>query len=660
MVTQNPNSALKIRNSRYILILVLILILVPFDAYTQCGYPKYPDNCNPSIISKATNTWYFGRGAGLDFNASPPAVLSLPQINVLEGGATLSDTAGQLLFSVNFPLVGSVVAMDLVDAFGEEIPGSNDLAGHYSAAQNAVIVPSPANENAYYVFTLGVPLPAPYGKGLQYSIVKTGPVDTIISKNNNILFPLAEKITATKHQNNKDYWIMVHEWNSNRFLAYLLNSGGLQEAVVSEVGAVHVQDNFNNNAIGSMKFSPDGCKLALAIYGLNKIELFDFDKSTGEVYNPISSDPQFEGVYGIEFSNDSKILYASTNDYSYGFGFDSKLYQFDTEDGVDMFASPVTIASHSEIDYLGLQLASDGKIYVAMCKRSLLPTDGYNYIGIIHNPTRKVDCNFNRLNNQVNGGLNLNGGKSRIGLPNFVQSYLDNPKFSYRYNCLRDLTQFQLLNASNVDSVRWDFGDGHFATGFEPEHTFSMSGSYYVKATDYFNAKAYTDSVRVDIYPYPVFEINAGLDTMILLPESFVELDARPGYQQYEWNTGESSRKVLAYSEGIYSVEVTNEHCCQNMDSIYVKLVRIVIPNAFLPASTGADRYFRIIYQDNVIVDFDIIIYNRFGQAVFESDSKFFEWDGGDYGMDVFYYTLKAELIDGYQFLRNGNLTLIR
>jgi hypothetical protein len=59
------------------------------------------------------------------------------------------------------------------------------------------------------------------------------------------------------------------------------------------------------NTIGYLKFSPDGTKLAQAVYGNNYFELFDFDKSTGEVSNPLlltSYNLATYGAYGVEFS----------------------------------------------------------------------------------------------------------------------------------------------------------------------------------------------------------------------------------------------------------------------------------------------------------------------------------------------------------------------
>ena len=45
-----------------------------------------------------TNIWYFGNKAGLDFNSGSPVALLDSQMNTREGCATISNSAGQLLF----------------------------------------------------------------------------------------------------------------------------------------------------------------------------------------------------------------------------------------------------------------------------------------------------------------------------------------------------------------------------------------------------------------------------------------------------------------------------------------------------------------------------------------------------------------------------------
>src|SRR5204862_3473421 len=91
-----------------------------------------------------------------------------------------------------------------------------------------------------------------------------------------------------RHCNNLDVWVLSHEYDSNGFRAYLITAEGINLVpVISNAGTVEL--GATANAIGYMKISPDGNKLALAVRqiffsgGPGYIELFDFNNNTGVV-----------------------------------------------------------------------------------------------------------------------------------------------------------------------------------------------------------------------------------------------------------------------------------------------------------------------------------------------------------------------------------------
>jgi len=51
-----------------------------------------------SFAQGEANVWYFGENAGIDFNSGVPVALTDGQLDTLEGCATISNGAGQLLF----------------------------------------------------------------------------------------------------------------------------------------------------------------------------------------------------------------------------------------------------------------------------------------------------------------------------------------------------------------------------------------------------------------------------------------------------------------------------------------------------------------------------------------------------------------------------------
>lgn len=616
----------------------------------------YPNNC-PKDQNHA-NRWYFGQYAGLDFNSQPVEVLTdNTVVQQLEGNACISDSVGNFVLAT-----GGTSNLTIWNGLFDKVSNEFNLLGNISATQSSIIIPRPNAENQYYIFALNVPADHPaYENGFSYSHIEISQPDFTanILVENKILVPrISEKISAVKHSNGKDVWVVVHEWDSRAFLAYLVTRNGLiEQPVVSDAGSFHSPDGNNiNQAIGQMKFSPDGTRLALAIYGKDMFEIFKFNNSNGIVEDAVASQPEFPGAYGLEFSEDGNFLYGSTINVDGSATFESKIIQFNVKAGEDIFETGIDIVSNSNGSYFcGMQLATDGKIYVARSPQ------GEDNLGVIHNPGRPgLACNFNSVNNTPNIGLSLEGNESRFGLPTFNQSYFCLPKFIYENNCFGDITTFSIVNTTNVDSVRWYCPYQINSREMELVHLFPAPGIYNLRLTEYFNGTGYTDSLNVVINPLPVVNINGGLDTMILLPEASVSLDAGGGFASHLWNNNRTERVINVSEEGWYWVDVSNKSCCFKRDSIYVELVNIVVPNAFIPSGSGPDKYFRIIDQENVIVEFSIIIYNRWGQQVFESDDKFFQWDGEDYGTDVFYYTFNAILTNGYAYKKNGNITLIR
>ena len=64
------------------------------------------------------------------------------------------------------------------------------------------------------------------------------------------------------------------------------------------------------------------------------------------------------------------------------------------------------------------------------------------------------------------------------------------------------------------------------------------------------------------------------------------------------------------------------------------------------------------------ITKMTFIIWNRWGQKVFETNDKNIGWDGKFNGavqpMDVYAYTLDVEFFDGKKTTKKGDITLIR
>jgi len=375
--------------------------------------------------------------------------------------------------------------------------------------------------------------------------------------------------------------------------------------------------------LGYMKFSPDGKQVAEAISGLNKVETFNFNSSTGELSNPQSYTFSKPGVspYGVEFSPDNKKLYISLLQLT-GNGpptSPSFICQFNLQAGL---TNPVYIDSMAVIRTGALQLATDGRIYASRTVNLINKKDS---IDVIYNPTRPgTECNLDLLNHVPQSRFSLAGRTSLYSLPNFIQSYFNIPVFTYDSNCLGDVTRFHITNKANIDNVFWNFGDGATSVMTDPVHQYSQPGTYLVKLTENFNGENFTDSLTVTVHPLP--HIGLG-DTILLYSGSAIKLHAGGGNMEYTWSTGSTDSIIPVDKQGEYWVRVMDHNCCRNSDSVYVKVFQYFVPNAFTPNGDGKNDVFRIVglYRN---IRFNMYIYNRWGQLLFHSENIDNGWDG--------------------------------
>lgn len=510
------------------------------------------------------NIWYFGDHAGLDFNSGYPVPLTNSAMWQAEGVASISDSQGNLLFYTD--------GITIWNKEHEIMDNGTGLMGGISSTQSGIIVPQPGNSVIYYVFTV----PQEIGtNGLRYTIVDlsmNGGLGTVTSKNNFLVQPTEEKVTAVRHDNNMDVWVITHTWNSDAFYCYLVTSAGVSTSpVITNIGSYH--SGIQGNTHGYLRASPCGDKIAIIVRPIDSFEIFDFDNSTGIISNPLTFPSELNTPYGIEFSPDESRIYIS----DYGAG--SKIYQYDLEAGLpeDIFNSKTVIGTVSTQHNGALQLGPDQKIYSSYNTY----TNGYQYLGIIHNPNELgTSCNFEA------NGLYLGGAEAIFGLPNFIQSYFCiTQNFNYNNVCLGDTTFFLITNSIDLVSVLWNFddpasGSANSSTELNPFHVFTSPGTYAVKLIS--NFTNFSDTLTKEVIVYPIPMTNLGNDTSICINESII-LDPGQNFSEYLWQDGSTNSTFYTDTAGLYWVEVSNEFGCYNSDSIHIDIF------PFIPVYLGND-----------------------------------------------------------------------
>tara|TARA_R110001583_G_scaffold4351_5_gene25293 strand:+ start:26271 stop:29834 length:3564 start_codon:yes stop_codon:yes gene_type:complete len=469
-------------------LVLFLLFILPLISYSQ----------------KEAAIWYFGQNAGLDFNSGAPVVLTDGQLNTYEGCASISDSAGNLLFYTN--------GVRVWDSSHSTMLNGNGLAGNSSSTQSAIIVQKPNNVDQYYIFTVDENSTAGNTLGgIDFSIVDmtlNGGLGGVITKNSVLLANSYEKITAVKHANNNDLWIIT--FFRDRFYAWLVDATGINAPIITTAGI----STENDASRGYLKASPDGSRLASANFGTTpSMYLYDFNDSTGIVSNEqqlFFEDPK-DNPYGVEFSLMTQKLYVTTcqfNGPGPAISPGGKLYQYDLLNS----NARVKIEDQNRYTRNALQIAIDGKIYRALSRVTTgqIPSSGTNFLGVINNPELDgLACNYVSDAIDVTIGGLFPSNKVYEGLPPFVTSLFILPSISANDVCLGNNTQFLLNSTTIPTSVVWDFGDP--STGINntsalenPTHLFSSPGIFTVTSTITIGATITVLTMDVTIYNLPI------------------------------------------------------------------------------------------------------------------------------------------------------------
>jgi gliding motility-associated-like protein len=142
-----------------------------------------------------------------------------------------------------------------------------------------------------------------------------------------------------------------------------------------------------------------------------------------------------------------------------------------------------------------------------------------------------------------------------------------------------------------------------------------------------------TDKVSCRVVSQPV--------TIIVLPEPQPKLDQvynickddsivlTPGnFETYKWQDGSTQTKLVVKRPGKYAVSVTNA-CGSATAETIIKQVScgIFFPGAFTPNGDHVNDRFRLVTSYDLDF-FQLVIFNRWGQKVFESRDYKIGWDG--------------------------------
>ncbi|NUM32886.1 MAG: hypothetical protein HUU47_11265, partial [Bacteroidetes bacterium] len=376
---------------------------------------------NASFSQKEGNVWVFNNSFSINFDNGKPEVSNKYFAGGAFGTASLCLKNGRLLF---YCYDGRMV----FDSTGHFMDGGYLNGSSYP--QNVIFIshPDPDSSNIYYAFSVHADIDK---KGLSYSIIDMkmrGGRGNIVSSRNRILIleGVTSKLTAIKHPNRRDFWLLTWKKNADTIFAYIVTSKGISAPVKSSTGFINGGHLKEFASITPMKLSPDGKKLCAGTDTFSIIA--DFNAYTGKVSNVWCF---YDNYRYMEFSPKSKFLYLSGGLANKGF---IHQYNLNSKTKEEFINSKVIIGKQYDSTYYGLmQVAPDGKIYV--------PEAGAGYLHVINYPdSAGISCGFKQK------VVYLKGKTSVGALPDMVQSFFQKKTFEYRRSCTRDTVFFAPSN----------------------------------------------------------------------------------------------------------------------------------------------------------------------------------------------------------------------
>lgn len=537
--------------------------------------------------------WYFQNYAGIDFrNDTVKAISGAMDGNWWPDCGTICDKYGNLLF--------------YTDGYAVWNREHKIMPNGTGLTKGAVLIlPWPKRENFYYIFTGWERYyrydSSRYEGGFNYSVVDMsldgGLGDITYQKNVSVYDSVAPTITAFRHSNGTDYWVVLHSIGQKRyFQSYLINYLGFNkipaESESNDLITSEKWDDFwNYQCYDGLKPSMDGKKIAICYPNINKFRIYDYDNSTGLVSSPqtftmlpMNSDTSFGDncPISLEFSPDGSKIYVSSISIwrKYGKITDSTaglLTQFNLKAGNEdeIMKSGVVLDStffyyfnviDNERQYTALQLGPDKKIYCA--RRG-------DKIGVINEPNNLGKaCQFDSKS------LQLQPGTNSIGVLPFCMPGLLNKLMSVVSNsplCEGDTLKLLANISPSLSHAKFEWsGPNGFTSDIKepniPNVTPNLAGIYRLTVTT--KDDSFSDSIKVTIYPIPKPEITSDKPLQICEDDS-VTLTVTPVNNDYtcKWNNGSTLQSITVNSPGMYIASIQNGYGCIRSDTAIVKVV---------------------------------------------------------------------------------------
>ncbi len=245
--------------------------------------------------------------------------------------------------------------------------------------------------------------------------------------------------------------------------------------------------------------------------------------------------------------------------------------------------------------------------------------------------------------------------------------------------CFGDPAQLQIEGASQGSIVNW-YNTPTDTLPFFIGSTLLTEAlvenqSFYAQAISPQGCFSEFEEVSAFVHPLGMGEVFASSE-LVEIPNAIVNFSIAGNIigDEYSWSFGDGETSTAdepAHEfqfSGKYnvSVDIIDINGCEyefNKVIEVIKQINVFAPTAFSPNGDGVNDQFFI--SSNLVRQFEIKIFNRWGESIFESLDPDFQWDGslangGSAPEGVYVFKVRIQDIEGDIWNEKGTFTLLR
>lgn len=235
----------------------------------------------------------------------------------------------------------------------------------------------------------------------------------------------------------------------------------------------------------------------------------------------------------------------------------------------------------------------------------------------------------------------------------------------------------------NIASWVWDFGDGSPTSNAQsPSHCYTVPGVYTITLTVTSNNGCTNTIVManyINVYPVPTADFSASPQPATILNPQIFFTDLSVGATQWNWSFGDvanssSSLQNPSFVYGdsgcynVYLIVNNADNCFDTTDQIIciAPEYALYIPNAFTPNGDGVNDFFIPKGMGINPDDFEMWIFDRWGNMIYYTDDLLHGWDGHANGgndfaqIDTYVYKIKCKDVLENKHDYIGRVTLVK